>query len=274
MTAPRYSTGWRAESGRGPGSPARRHRRYPVTLLAILGVVTLAGCSGQDEPTAAEETMTATTTTAPETITPTPSATTPEETATPTASGTTVEETVTCEHRDGYTLAYPADWQTYPDENDPDLGHLACGIFGTAEMELEPETSMPWLPIRVKVEEGVSFEDATRPEARSGNYPSRDVDTQDTTVAGRPAVRVVSVSEAPQDAPPNDFYLPGGTESVYWIVDLSTDTTDRVFIGHAIPPAAAATGVTDADKSAEVATSVDSTAEVLDAMMASLSFTG
>jgi len=236
-----------------------------------VGVLTLAGCGGQAEPTAAEETTATTSTTVPES--PTPSATTPEETATPTASGATVEETVTCEHRDGYVLAYPADWQTYPDEDDPDLGHLACGIFGTAEMELEPAASMPWLPIRVWVWEGLSFETANQPEFRAGEAPGRDLETKDTSVAGRPAVRVVSVSDAPRDALPSDYELPAGTESVWWIVDLSTDTADRVLLGRAIPPAAAFTGITETEKSAEGAASVDSTAAVLDAMMASLTLT-
>ena len=132
---------------------------------------------------------------------------------------------------------------------------------------------MPWLPIRVWVWEGLSFESATQPEFRSGESPSRDVETQDTTVAGRPAMRVVSVSEAPQDALPNDYELPRGTESVLWVVDLSTDSSDRVLLGRAIPPAAAFTGVTEAEKSAADAASVDATAEVLDSMMVSLTLT-
>lgn len=254
--------GWRGERGRGLGSPPRRGRFAVGLLAATGGVLTLAGCSGEGEATTAEET-----------ITPTASGTTAEETLTATASGPTAGETVACEHPDGYALAYPADWQTYPDEEDPDLGHLACGIFGTAQMELEPATAMPWLPIRVWVWDGLSFETATQADFRSGEAPSRDLESQDTTVAGRPAVRVVSVSEAPEEALPSDYYLPVGTESVWWIVDLSTETADRVLLGQAIPPASAATGVTQADKSAEGATSVASTAEVLDAMMASLTLT-
>ena len=255
------------------GSSARR--RFAVSLLAAaMGVLTLGGCGGGGQPTTADGSITApppapATATAEDTITPTVSATA-EGTPVPTASWTTVAETLTCEHPDGYSLTYPADWQTYPDEADPDLGHLACGIFGTAPMVLEPATSMPWLPIRVWVWDGLPFEDATSPQFRSGEYPSRDLEVESTSVAGRPAVRVVSVSEAPEGAPPRDYELPNGTESVLWVVDLSTDTADRVLLGRAIPPAAAFTGVTEADKSAEGATSVDSTAEVLDAMMASL----
>ena len=233
-----------------------------------------AGCTGDGEGTTVEETITpsASMTTVEETDPPAPSATAVEG-PTPTSSGTAVEEMIACEHPDGYAMTYPADWHTYPDDEDPELGHHACSIFGTAPMELEAATSMPWLPIRVWVWDGLPFEDATSPELRSGEAPSRDLETQETTIAGQPAMRIVSVSDAPQDAPRSDYYLPAGTETVDWIVDLSTDTADRVLLGRAIPPAAAFTGVSEADTSAEGATSVDSTAEVLDAMMASLSLT-
>lgn len=224
------------DGGRGQGSP-RLDRFHAGLVAAAVGVLALVGCSDAGEAT---------------------------------TSGTTPEEGITCEHPDGYALTYPADWQTYPNGEDPDLGHLACGVFGTAQMELEPQTDLPWVPIRVWVWDGLPFEAATETEFPHGEAPGRTLETQETSIAGRPAVRMVVVSEAPQDAPLSDYYLPRGTESVLWAVDLSTDTADRVLLGSAIPPAAAFTGVAEADKSAESAASVDSTADVLDAMMASL----
>ena len=266
-----------SDGGRRHHDRPRCGRSYGGLLAALVGMLLLGGCSDEGDATASgtvDETITSTAATpAEQTTAPTPSATTAEEATTSTTAGTPVQETVTCEHPDGYAVTYPADWQTYPDESDPDLGDLACSIFGTAEMEVEPATSLPWVPIRVWIWDGLPFEIATQPEFRSSEAPSRDLESQDTTIAGRPAVRVVSLSEAASDTTPSDYYLPRGTETVSWIVDLSTDSTDRVLMAYAIPLATAFTGVTDADKSADGATSVDSTAEVLDAMMASLTLT-
>ena len=232
--------GCRSDGGGRSDGSARLGRLHVALIAATVGMVSLAACSGEGEAT---------------------------------ASGETDVGRITCEHADGYAVTYPADWQTYGNEENPDLAHLGCRIFGTAELEVvEAATSLPWVPIGVKVEDGVSFQDVTRPELGSGDevFPRRVVESTDTTVAGRPALRVVSVSEAPEDAPPNDYSLSGGTEMVSWYVDLATATTDRVLIAQAIPLASASTGVTDDDKTADGATSVSSTAEVLDAMMASL----
>ena len=269
--------GWRRDGGRLLHDRPRFGRSHVWLLAATASMLTLTGCSDEGDatpPRTVDATITSTASTPTEQApAPTTSATTTADAAAPTIAATPDVETITCEHPDGYAVTYPADWQTYPDESDPDLGHLACSIFGTAEMEVEPATSLPWVPIRVWIWDGLPFETATQPEFRSSEAPSRDLESQDTTIAGRRAVRVVSVSEAAADAPPSDYYLPRGTETVSWIVDLSTGSTDRVLMAYAIPLATAFTGVTDADKSADGATSVDSTAEVLDAMMASLTLT-
>ena len=178
------------------------------------------------------------------------------------------ETPTTCEHPDGYALTYPSGWRTYPSDGDPDFAHLHCSLFGTAPMQsFEPGTEFPWVPIRVHVWDGLPFEITGQPEFRAGESSMRDVESRHTLVAGRPALRVVSVSEASEVT---SYSLPRGTEIVSWYVDLSTDTADRVLLGSAIPLASAETGVTNADKAADGATTVDTTAKVLDAMMASL----
>ncbi|HHX47817.1 MAG TPA: hypothetical protein GX718_10680 [Brevibacterium sp.] len=237
MAVPVDCVGWRGEGGRRFASPASLGWLTRGLFTAAAAMLALASCGAGDEPA---------------------------------VSGATVEETVTCEHLDGYALTYPADWQTYA-EDEPDL-QLSCGLFGTAPIEVEnSSTHLPWIPIRVKVDP-IAYESI----AGQGFDPDglfRDLKSRETTVAGRPAVRVLSVSEVPENTLPNVFQLPGGTEKVTWYVDLSTETADRVLIASAIPPAAADTGVTEADKSSEGATSVDSTADVLDAMMTSLTLT-
>lgn len=173
----------------------------------------------------------------------------------------------TCEHPDGFALTYPFGWQTYDGRNNPDLSAHHCSLFGTATIEVWPGGELPWVPIRVHVWDGLPFEAALNPQFRGFETGLRDVSSREATVAGRPAVRLVSVSEAEEAS---TYALPRGVEVVSWYVDLSTDTTDRVLLGRAIPLAEADTGATQADKSAPGAESVEPIAKVLDAMMASL----
>ncbi|MFN2344130.1 MAG: hypothetical protein ABR616_00255 [Dermatophilaceae bacterium] len=102
----------------------------------------------------------------------------------PAVSGMPAGGTITCEHPNGYAVTYPSTWQTYANQDQAGLGDLGCSIFGTAPMAVEPETELPWVPIRVHIEDGVSFEDATRQQARMGDS-FRDVESQDNSVAGQ-----------------------------------------------------------------------------------------
>jgi hypothetical protein len=154
------------------------------------------GCGGGDTPdrttTLPDEPTTSTT------AGPTTSTTAPGGEATPQAC--TNDE-------DGYTVEYPSGWSTNAGEVVP-----PCRFFHPEPFGVPEATEVIGLAVTVSVEP-VPFERVSG----SDDLTEEELSREETTVAGRPAVRVETVSTG-------DGLLPEGIRSYRYAVDLDGRT--------------------------------------------------
>lgn len=157
-----------------------RRRLVPLTIAVLL-----AGCGGEGADGDG-------------------GATTTVETATTTVDAAPTKR---CENvRDGYAVAYPADWHTNAGDVLP-----ACSYFHPVPFELRPGTEALEIAIRVD-REPIAFDLFTEPG------PTRDEQSrEELELAGRPAVRVVYTATG-------EGLLPRGVRGYEYAVDLDGDT--------------------------------------------------
>lgn len=141
----------------------------------------------------------------------------------------------------GYSVEYPAGW--YVDDSNP---AWACGLFDPEPYVVEPETEFPVVAVTIDVEPGVSYADIVAGNTDPSTWEV--LDRRDTTVDGFPAV----VLEAVQTT---ELLLPAGT---YWY-QVAIDRPGAATIAYT-------TG--------EPGPAYDDNRATLDAMVASLRFTG
>ena len=156
-------------------------------ICLVVAAAVLAGCgNGGDQTTERQET---------------------ETSGDATTAATTVEETIQCTNEeDGFTVAYPPDWHTNTGEVAP-----TCSFFHPEPFDLPEASEAVGIAIRVD-REPVAFEDAAGPS------PAREVlEREETTVAGRPAVRLEYEATG-------DGLLDRGTRGVDYLVDLDGET--------------------------------------------------
>lgn len=162
-------------------------RRLLIPLFAVLALIT-AACGDDDGGDTA-----ATTTTSAD---PTSSTSEP-------ADPDPAPEWVRCENPEGFSIGYPADWET----NDGSVTE-ACSAFDPEPFEVPEATDARFAAISAYVDQ-VDFADAASPEADEESRAT-------TTVDGRQAVRVTG--------PAGELYE--GETAVRYFVDLSLGTDD------------------------------------------------
>lgn len=167
-------------------------RRGPLAVLAALALAA-GGCGdGGGEPGAGEG----------EVGTTLPPRTTPRATTTEPAAATQ-----TCTNDEaGYRVSYPAEWHTNPGDVVP-----ACSFFDSEPVEVPEAQEVFDLAVSIK-REPVRFERVT-----AGDPGTRILSSEETTVAGRPAVR--RETEATGAA-----LLPEGIHATQYLVDLDGET--------------------------------------------------
>lgn len=169
------------------------------SLVLALVLTVVVGCGGDDDASDTTTTAADPTTTS---ATPTTSA------ATSTTSATGIELTQTCTGAEGgYAVDYPAGWST----NDADVVS-PCRFFHPEPFEVPEATEVFGLAVTIGVEPE-PFERVAAPDGMGEEELSRE----ETTVAGRPAVRVETESTG-------EALLPEGVRSYRYAVDLDGRT--------------------------------------------------
>lgn len=174
--------------------------RRLMPCFAALALL-VAACGDDDDttmPTSGEVTSTTgpeTTTSSSVEATTTSSSTTTSTTSEPDGDAASLEQT--CESPDGFTISYPGDWEAVSD----------CGQFGPAPLDAPTPNTDERTGVVSAFIDPVAFEQVAEPT-------EGDVDRQETTVAGQPAVRV----EGEQSGV---GLYPEGTAYVRWLVDVS-----------------------------------------------------
>ncbi len=117
-------------------------------------------------------------------------------------------ETSRCSNPEiGYSVAYPAEWQTNPGDVMPE-----CSLFDPAPIEVTPGTEIPFDIAVVIRRESVPF--ATIAGEQRGQ---REMLREETTVAGRPAVRLETENT-------EALLRPEGARSYRYLLDLGGET--------------------------------------------------
>jgi len=173
-----------------------RHRTR-TTVIAIAATLALttgtAACGNDDESATSTDDTVATTST--------------------TEVALALEER--CENPLGFSITYPSDWSTNT-EPAPE----PCVWFAPTPIEVPDEATDSLLgPISVRIQEGVSFADASTPSVMFEEILTAD----QAIVAGRQAVRIESVATG-------EALLDEGTQTLGYVVELdpAADGTPRV----------------------------------------------
>ena len=167
-----------------------------IVLAALL--TSAVGCDSGEAPSTSSSTTTMTTATTSTSTTAT----------TPSTSTATDAPTQTCSNTEaGYSIDYPAGWSTNAGDVTP-----PCRYFHPQPFEVPEATEVIGLAVTIDVEE-VPFEVVVAPD----KLGEQELDREETTVAGRPAVRVETVSTG-------EALLPEGVRSYQYAVDLGAST--------------------------------------------------
>lgn len=169
-----------------------------LVLVALL--TSAVGCDAGEAPTSrstTSSTAATTTTTSSSTTATTPSTSTATDALTQTCTNTEA----------GYSIDYPAGWSTNAGDVAP-----PCRYFHPQPFDVPEATEVFGLAVTIDVEE-VPFDVVAAPD----KLAEQDLDREETTVAGRPAVRVETVSTG-------EALLPEGVRSYQYAVDLGDST--------------------------------------------------